>query len=380
MKRVGHLMESIADLDNLYLAYYKAALGKHGKSEVINFGKRLDNNIQLLRSRLLSGELEVGHYRYFTIFDPKKRLICAASFPERVIHHAVMNVCHPFFEQNLINDTYATRIGKGTYEALDKGMKAMLKYRYVVKLDVKKYFDTVSHEVLKAKLCRLFKDNSLLSLFDSIIDSYSTSSGRGLPIGNLTSQYFANFYLSEVDHYAKEVLRIPVYIRYMDDILIFGNEKALIEEQVATFNERIKALEINLKPPIINSTEVGTSFLGYRVRRHRLTLNVRSSNRLKKKLKLYDEKVEKGEWDELEYHDHIVPLIAFASKAYSKKLRQRILSQFEGHESYARTACCAAVAGTTTRGTAGCLTVTTTTQTTGTTTLASASSFPSLRS
>ena len=112
MKRVGHLMESIADLDNLYLAYYKAALGKHGKSEVISFGKRLDNNVQLLRSRLLSGELEVGHYRYFTIFDPKKRLICAASFPERVMHHAVMNVCHTFFERNLINDTYATRMGK----------------------------------------------------------------------------------------------------------------------------------------------------------------------------------------------------------------------------------------------------------------------------
>lgn len=380
MKRAGHLMENIADLDNLYQAYYKASLGKHGKSEVIGFGKHLDDNIKLLRSQLLNNDFKVGCYRYFTIFDPKKRLICAASFPERVVHHAVMNVCHPYFERNLINDTYATRIGKGTYEALDKAMKAMSRYQYVVKLDVRKYFDTVSHEVLKAKLRRLFKDKPLLSLFDAVIDSYSTSPEKGLPIGNLTSQYFANYYLSEVDHYAKEILAIPVYLRYMDDILFFGNEKTMVVEQVAALKAKIEALEIELKPPIISWTEVGTTYLGYRIRSHRMTLNARSRNRLKKKLNLYDEKIADGEWNESEYHDHVAPLIAFTSKAYSKKLRQRIMRQIEGQKSQARTACCAAVAGTTTRRTAECRIGTTTTPTTGTTTTASALFFPSLRS
>lgn len=379
MKRAGGLMDSVADLDNLYLAYYKASRGKHGKSEVISFSKQIDKNISKLHAQLLSNDVQVGGYRYFTIFDPKKRLICAASFPERVMHHALINVCHPYFERNLINDTYATRIGKGTYEALDKALKAMSQYQYVVKLDVRKYFDTVSHEVLKAKLRRLFKDKAILSLFDAIIGSYSTSEGKGLPIGNLTSQYFANFYLSEVDHYAKEVLKIPVYLRYMDDILFFGNEKALVTEQVAELEERVKALELELKPPIINRTEMETTYLGYRIRRHCIILNARSRNRLKKKLRLYDDRAEKGEWDESDYHKHITPLLAFASKAYSKRLRQRLLNQIEGRKSYARTACCAAVAGTTMRGTAECRIGTTTNQTTGTTTTGSASSFPSLR-
>jgi retron-type reverse transcriptase len=372
-------MESIADLDNLYLAYYKASKGKHGKSEVVNYTKHIDENIQKLRTEFLAGNFRVGSYRYFTIFDPKKRLICAASFPERVLHHAVMNVCHPFFERNLINDTYATRIEKGTYEALDKALRAMSRYQYVVKLDVKKYFDIVSHEVLKAKLRRLYKDRALLCLFDAIIDSYSTTMGRGIPIGNLTSQYFANYYLSEVDHFAKETLKIPVYLRYMDDILFFGNEKALVREQVAALKTKVETLELELKPVIINRTEVGTTFLSYRIRRHCMTLNARSRNRLKKKLRQYDERMEKGEWNELDYHEHITPLIAFAEKAYSKSMRRRILTKIEGQKSHARTACFAAAAGTTTQGTAECRIGTTTNPTTGTTTTGSASFFPSLR-
>lgn len=378
MRREGYLMESIADLDNLYLAFYKASRGKKGKSEVIGFSKHLDENLQTLRRQLLSGEIPIGHYRYFSIYDPKKRLICAASFPERVMHHAIMNVCHPYFERNLISDTYATRIGKGTYEALGKAMKALPRYRYVAKLDVKKYFDSISHKVLKAKLRRLFKDERLLSLFDAIIDSYSTIEGRGVPIGNLTSQYFANFYLSELDHLAKEVLRIPVYLRYMDDILLFGDDKEMLKRQIGEMRRCVVKLELMFKPSIIEDCEVGVTFLGYRVRRHLMTLDARSRNRLKKKLGHYSAAYESGEWSEAEYNTHLQPLMAFADKAYSKRLRRRLMFETEGRKSQARTACCAAVAGTTTRGTVVCRIGTTTTPTTGTTTTGSASPFPSL--
>lgn len=333
MKRVGNLMESIADFDNIYLAYYKASRGKHGKSEVIHFGKHLDNNIQRLRHQLLSGEVEVGSYRYFSIFDPKKRLICAASFPERVMHHAVMNVCHTCFERNLISDTYATRIGKGTYEAIGKAMKAMSRYQYVAKLDVRKYFDNISHEVLKTKLRKMFKDKALLSLFDAIIDSYSTIEGKGVPIGNLTSQYFANFYLSEMDHYAKEVLHIPVYLRYMDDILFFGDDKETVNSQANVLGLMIRPLELEFKPPVVVKTEVGVSFLGYHLRRHRFTLNVRSRNRLRKKLATYNVMYENGKWNETEYNAHLQPLLAFAEKAYSKRLRRRLVAAIEGQKS-----------------------------------------------
>lgn len=380
MKRAGHLMESIADLDNLYLAYYKASRGKRGKSEVLAFSTHLDDNMQMLRRQLLSGTVPIGRYRYYSIYDPKKRLICAASFPERVMHHAIMNVCHPFFERNLIGDTYATRIGKGTYEAIGKAMKAMSRHAYVAKLDVRKYFDSVSHEALKAKLRRLFKDTALLNLFDSIIDSYSTTKGKGLPIGNLTSQYFANFYLSEMDHYAKETLKIPVYLRYMDDILVFGDEQEQVLSWVKSLSNRVKAMLLEFKPMMVVKTEVGVSFLGYRLRRHRMTLNARSRNRLRKKLRQYAAMSEEGVWNDAKYCAHLQPLLAFAGKAYSKRLRQRLMIEIEGQKPYARTACFAAVAGTTTRGTAECRTGTTTTRATGTTTTVSASVFPSLRS
>lgn len=292
MKRVGYLMEDIADLDNLFLAYYKASRGKHGKSEVIGFAKSIDKNIQILRQQLLTGEVSIGNYRYFSIFDPKKRLICAASFPERVLHHAIMNVCHPYFERVLINDTFATRIGKGTYQALEKAMKAMSRFKYVVKLDVRKYFDSISHEMLKTKLRRIYKDKRLLQVFYEIIDSYCVTDGKGIPIGNLTSQYFANFYLSELDHLAKESLRIPVYLRYMDDILFFGDDKLALKQQISEMNQCVTRLELVFKPPIIENVEVGVTFLGYRVRRHRMTLNSRSRNRLKRKLMDYAEKLE----------------------------------------------------------------------------------------
>ena len=378
MKRVGHLMESIADLDNLYLAYYKASRGKHGKSEVLAFSSHLDHNVQMLRHQLLSGNAPIGRYRYFSIFDPKKRLICAASFPERVMHHAIMNVCHPFFERNLISDTYATRIGKGTYKAIGKAMKAMSHFAYVAKLDVRKYYDSVSHTVLKSKLQRLFKDKALLGLLDSIIDSYSTIEGKGLPIGNLTSQYFANFYLSAMDHYAKETLNIPVYLRYMDDILLFGNRKEQLAGWIHSLIEIVRSLELEFKPPIVMKTEVGVSFLGYRLCRHRLTLNARSRNRLRKKLYTYSAKLDNGEWSEADYGNHLQPLLAFAQKAYSKRLRNRLIHK-TGQEPQAPTACFVAVAGTTMRGTAECRTGTTTTPTTGTTTTGSACVFPSLR-
>lgn len=326
-------MESIADLDNLYLAYYKASRGKHGKTDVSAFAKHIDENLQKIRRQFLLGDFDIGHYRYFSIFDPKKRLICAASFPERVMHHAVMNVCHPYFERNLIGDTYATRIGKGTYEAIGKAMKSMSRYQYVAKLDVRKYFDNISHEVLKAKLRKIFKDKALLSLFDAIIDSYSTIEGKGVPIGNLTSQYFANFYLSEMDHFAKEVLDIPVYLRYMDDIVLFGDDMEIVKSWLSMLDLMISPLELEFKPPIVVKTEVGVCFLGYKIRRHRITLNERSRNRLKQKLAIYDTMFENGIWNETEYNVHLRPLLAFAEKAYSKRLRRRLVTAVEGQKS-----------------------------------------------
>lgn len=154
---------------------------------------------------------------------PKKRLICAASFAERVLHHALMNVCHTFFDNQQINESYATRPNKGTYKAVEKAKYFSKHYKYYLKLDIRKYFDSISHSILLKKLKTIFKDPDLLEIFRQIIESYHSSEGKGLPIGNLTSQYFANFYLAEFDHFIKQTHRIKPYVRYMDDFILWAN-------------------------------------------------------------------------------------------------------------------------------------------------------------
>lgn len=139
MKRAGYLIEKIAETENLFYAFYKAAKTKQASSEVKEYARKLDYNIMNLQGQLYEGKVPVGNYHYFKIYDPKERVICAASFNERVMHHAVMNICHPVFERHLICDSFATRPGKGTYAALDKAKEAVKNLGWVAKLDIRKY-------------------------------------------------------------------------------------------------------------------------------------------------------------------------------------------------------------------------------------------------
>lgn len=230
MKRKGNLIPEIACFDNLLLAYYKAKRGKEDKPEIIEYAKKLNENLKLLQTQIKIGNVILGNYYYFTIYDPKERLICAASFPERVLHHAIMNICHPHFEKFLIYDTYATRVNKGTYKALERASSFQKIYQWYYKFDIRKYFDSISHDILFDMLNKKFKDKKLLSIFQQIISSYHTTQNKGLPIGNLTSQYFANHYLGKLDHYIKHKLQIQAYVRYMDDFIIWHNDKNKIKK------------------------------------------------------------------------------------------------------------------------------------------------------
>lgn len=334
MKRVGFLIEKIAEMNNLMLAFYKATKGKAMSEDVEKYRNNLSQNLQKLQSQIFSGEVCVGKYHYFKIHDPKERLICAAAFDERVLHHAIMNICHPYFERNLICDTYATRIGKGVYKALKRAKIGMEKYQYVAKLDVKKYFDSIDHDVLVQKLARLFKDKRLLFLFEKIIRSYESvvangterkRQGKGVPIGNLTSQYFANQYLSATDHFIKEQLGVSQYIRYMDDMLLFGNDKTLLKQQLLEIDGHLQQIGLHLKPIVLNKTSIGVSFLGYKLYPYKILLNRRSKLRFKKKLCQYGRYLYEDLWNEHEYQNHIIPLLSFTQHAYTKRLRKEIL-------------------------------------------------------
>lgn len=325
MKRQCHFKERILDVDNLYLAYCKARRGKQQKKEVRVFASHLDRNIMAIRDSLESGSVSLGNYRYFTIHDPKERLICAAPFQERVIHHAIMNVCHDTFDRTLIDTTYATRKGKGVYAALDKVKWGMARYEYTVKLDVRKYYDSICHSVLRARLRRLFKDHWLLTLFDNIIDSYGTD-GKGLPIGNLTSQYFANLYLSDFDHKAKEHWKVPLYVRYMDDIMMMADDRTMLRQCVEGVTEYAEnELQLTLKAPVYRSAKDGQNFLGYKVMPHYLYLSGRSKRRFRSKMLLYEHLYDSGRWDEQNLSLHVLPLVAFTQHADSSKFRDSVL-------------------------------------------------------
>lgn len=327
MKRAGNLIQKIADTDNIMLAFYKAMRGKRMSHEVLSFEKNFEENILELRDEILSGNVNVGEYEYFYIEDPKLRLICAASFKERVLHHAIMDVCHQYFERNLIETTYATRPKKGVYQAIDRARVAMRKYKYVAKFDFRKYFDSISHQILNKKLERLFKDKTLLGIMTKIIESYSKSEGKGIPIGNLTSQYFANYYLSEMDHWIKEALKVPEYIRYMDDFLVFSNNIDEIRHYVNEINNfAVGKLELALKPVVIVLSGNGIDFLGYRLFPNKILLTQRSKRRFVKKNKNYSNLLNGDYWSENDYYDHITPLLSYTLKSYSKGLRKKVIT------------------------------------------------------
>ncbi len=330
MKRQGFLIEQIADMSNLELAYHKAQKGKGSKAQVFRFGKNLRENLRVLQAQIRSGAVEIGGYHYFTVYDPKKRQICAAPFAQRVLHHALMNVCHPYFEKMQTADSYASRIGKGTYAALEQAKGFNGRFLWFLKMDVRKYFDSIHHGALRQQLCSMFKDGQLLCIFDKIIDSYTPQSPKrvaaaGLPIGNLTSQYFANHYLSPADHFVKEILRLPAYVRYMDDMVFWHDDKEALLDSGRRFQHYLDTnLHLELKPFCLNKNTAGLPFLGYLLYPDTTRLAKRSRDRYVLKMKKYDLNLNEGVWTQKEYQKHVEPLTAFTLHADAKAFRQKV--------------------------------------------------------
>lgn len=324
-------MPQIMDMDNLRLAFWKAGKGKRYASSVLAYQEKLEENLRALREQIRRGKVEVGDYRYFFVYEPKKREICASAFREQVLHHALMNVCHPYFERAQIYDSYASRIGKGTYAALGRARQHTRRYDWFLKLDVRKFFASIQHDVLKGQLARLFKEEDLLSICYQIIDSYEASPDRGLPIGNLTSQYFANHYLSGLDHFIKEELKIKAYARYMDDMVLWSQDKQELQTARLAITDFVEErLCCALKPLQLNRTRLGLPFLGYRVHPHYMRLLQKSKVRFIRKMeRIYRYKVE-GYWSEEDCQSRALPLIAFTQHSDAGSFRKSVLLRLEG--------------------------------------------------
>lgn len=325
MKRVGYLMERISHSDNLAEAFLKAAKGKWAKKDVLLFREDLSRNLDGIARDLLSGEYEISPGYSFTIHDPKKRNILAPSFRDAVTYQAVMRICHPVFDAFQVYDSFASRPGKGTDGALGRALEHARRYEWFLKLDVVKYFDSIDHRVMFSQLCRLFKDPLLLDFFHRFLSSYGSESGKGLAIGALLSQYFANHYLSVSDHYLKEKMRVPALVRYMDDFILFAHGR----EELLSYENDIRCyvaqtLKLHLHPMLLNKTRHGVPFLGFVVGKEGLRLSSRSRSRFRRKLSEAEFLYEQGLISEEKCRERVASMAVFVDRAARSGFKEKV--------------------------------------------------------
>lgn len=297
------IQEQILDWDNLHLAW-KLVRKNHRKSrQIIRFEKNLSLNLYELRSELESMAWKPGSYRRFLVKEPKERLIAAPSLSNRIVQQMWVNVFNPTFEQSFIEHSYACRVGKGMLRGcldLQASMRNLPRAEewFVCKMDYRKYFHSISHEVMKEIIRKEVDDDWALWIIDSIIDSYQT----GLPIGSLTSQLMANITLNEVDHFIVDVLGIKKYGRYMDDLYFLGNDRDLMEDQmdaIAKFS--LNKLELNVsgkKCKIVSSKKAGEraqaiDFCGFRVMTDKLFVRKSTLKRAARRIKAVTDRTRK---------------------------------------------------------------------------------------
>lgn len=373
MKSSRARLEEIAEPENLREAFLLAARGKATREAVIRFRARLEPELSALREEILGGRPEVGRFSSFIIHEPKERRIHAPHFRERVLHHALLRSVEADFERWLIDDTYACRQGKGREAALRRAESFAGRHGWFLKLDIAKYFDSIPHGRLLAEIVRRFRDRRVAALWRRIVEAYATAPGRGLPIGALTSQHLANFYLGGLDRYIKEKLRIPGYVRYMDDMVCFGEREALrvAAREIRRFAEECLGLRLN-PAMTLQPCRRGLPFLGYRVFPGGSCLKRASRRRFLRRWTAYESLFDAGSLSAGEYQRRVLALCGFVRVANRERLLDFLFGSTldDGHR--ARTGSTGAAPGTTPPTTRARPTATGTRRATATTTSASA--------
>jgi retron-type reverse transcriptase len=302
-----HLWRRVVSWENLCAAYHRCRRRKRDKPEVAEFDFAWESQLLRLQAELSDGSYLPGPYRNFYIHEPKRRKISAAPFRDRVVHHAVVRVLEPSYESRFIYDSYACRRGKGTHRAILRAQHYLRRHEYCLKTDIVRFFPNVDHAVLLEVVGRTVRDPKLLDLLTTIVasgvgvladeatdelfpgdDLFALSRPKGLPIGNLTSQFFANVLLDPVDHFVKEVLRAPGYVRYADDLLLFGDDKQVLWEWHEGLCHCLASLRLKLhaKKTQVRRCRAPLKFLGFALtrdqRRLQQTTLVRFNRRLRR--------------------------------------------------------------------------------------------------
>lgn len=345
MKTYKHLYSQICDFENLHSAYRAARKGKRDKAQVFRFEFDAESELVRLQDELVSKTYRPGAYTNFRLPDRKRRLISAAPFRDRVAHHALCNIIEPLFERKFIYDSYANRVGKGTHRALDRAQQFARRYRYVLQGDIVQCFPSIDHAILREILARAIADDETLGLIDQILtsgahihsphyvmqwfsgdDLFAVHRPRGLPIGNLTSQFWANVYLNEMDQFVKRELQCAAYVRYVDDFLLFSNDKRELWAWKRRIAEFLQSLRLVMHPrkSTVYAVSGGIPFLGWRVfaaHRRLKRENVRDfARRFRKQL----DALQRGELDLDELTTRTRAWIAHAQHGDTYRLRARL--------------------------------------------------------
>lgn len=343
MKRIGHtkdgrgntvtLVEAMADYGNVQKSYNKARKGKRYRKDVIRFTKKKEENLKRVREDILTQAYEPGAYHYFKVYEPKERQIMALPFYDRVVQHAINNVLEPIFNKRFIFHSYACRKKKGMHKAsetLQGWLYGWQKYHgdeplYAIKADIHHYFQSIDHSILKAEIRRVIKDKEALTLIDRIIDhNGNMPDGVGIPVGNLTSQLFANIYLDKLDRFIKHTLGVKHYVRYMDDFILLSPDKGQLREWLAaieTFLRDELRLELNPKTTIL-AAKNGIDFVGYKHRGTHKKVRRDSVKRMKRKIKWYI----KGKITKEKLQKSVTSWTGHASHADSYNLQKKIIT------------------------------------------------------
>lgn len=319
--------DKICEFDELEKAYRNARKGKRYRYDVLKFADELEENLINLSNHLIWETYEVGPYHPFYVHEPKKRLVMSLQFPDRVVQWDIYDKLYPFFDKMLIYDTYACRRGKGSHKAADRlqywlrQVERKPKKWYYLKLDISKYFYRVDHAVLEDILARRIKDERFMRLLHKIINSEDMRFGLpagyapdqcpddmwlfdvGMPIGNLTSQLFANIYLNELDQFCKHVLHTHYYIRYMDDIIILFDDKrqlAAWKGAIAIFLADNLHLDLNDKTAI-RPVSLGIDFVGYHIWATHRKLKTKTARRMIRHVKTMCEMLNDGTMTRAEF-------------------------------------------------------------------------------
>ncbi|VVB53162.1 Reverse transcriptase (RNA-dependent DNA polymerase) [uncultured archaeon] len=300
MKTYKNIFNDIISLENLFLAWDKFKGDKQKKKDVQQFEWKLEENIFQLYGELKNNTYKHGAYVSFHIHDPKQRQIHKAVVRDRVLHHAVFNVLNPIFEPTFISHSFSCRLDKGTHkgvEAMTKKLRQVsrngFKPCFVLKCDIKKFFETVDHSKLLRIIRRKIKDKEAMQLLEQIIGSFSSKysnifNQKGLPIGNLTSQLFANIYLNGFDQFIKGDLKVKNYIRYTDDFVIISRDRKYLENLIISIRAYLSEelyLELHPKKVSIRKFSQGIDFLGYVTMPHHSVLRTKTKRRIFRKLK-----------------------------------------------------------------------------------------------